>query len=87
MLTGEALGAAIETARVAKGVSKAEMARHFGVRPPSIQGLQPGETLVHPVTGFQVCSVHSIDDSAMVSSPRSVRRRSDGLCLILGIAY
>lgn len=38
MLTGEKLGAAIESARIKKGVSKAELARAFGVKPPSIQG-------------------------------------------------
>ena len=38
MLTGEKLGAAIEAARIKKGISKAEMARHFGVKPPSVQG-------------------------------------------------
>ncbi|MTI72559.1 MAG: helix-turn-helix transcriptional regulator [Stenotrophomonas sp.] len=38
MLKGEKLGAAIEAARIKKGISKAEMARHFGVKPPSVQG-------------------------------------------------
>lgn len=38
MLTGTELGRAIEAARIKKGVSKKEMADHFGVKPPSIQG-------------------------------------------------
>ena len=38
MLTGKKLGDAIEKARVRKGVSKADLAREFGVKPPSIQG-------------------------------------------------
>lgn len=38
MLTGKELGRAIESARVKKGVSKAELARAFGVKPPSVQG-------------------------------------------------
>lgn len=38
MLTGVELGAAIDAARVAKGVSKADMARHFNVKPPSVTG-------------------------------------------------
>lgn len=37
MLTGKELGKAIEAARQMKGVTKAEFARHFGVKPPSIQ--------------------------------------------------
>lgn len=37
MLTGKALGDAIAVAVERKGVSKAELARHFGVKPPSIQ--------------------------------------------------
>lgn len=38
MLTGVELGAAIEAARVTKGVSKADMARQFNVKPPSVNG-------------------------------------------------
>jgi hypothetical protein len=38
MLTGPALGEAIEAARAKKGVTKKAMADHFGVEPPSIQG-------------------------------------------------
>ncbi|WP_055100658.1 LexA family transcriptional regulator [Alloalcanivorax xenomutans] len=38
MLKGEKLGAAIEAARKKKGVTKAELAREFGVKPPSVQG-------------------------------------------------
>lgn len=38
MLTGKELGQAIDKARKLKGVSKADMARHFDVKPPSIQG-------------------------------------------------
>ncbi|USW94202.1 S24 family peptidase [Pseudomonas proteolytica] len=38
MLTGPELGAAIEAARIAKGVSKKELADDFSVKPPSIQG-------------------------------------------------
>lgn len=38
MLTGKKLGDAIEKARVRKGVTKADLARQFGVQPPSIQG-------------------------------------------------
>jgi hypothetical protein len=37
MLTGKELGAAIEAARVKKGVTKRALAEHFGVRPPSVQ--------------------------------------------------
>jgi hypothetical protein len=37
MLTGPALGAAIESARKLKGVTKKAMADAFGVKPPSIQ--------------------------------------------------
>jgi hypothetical protein len=37
MLTGQELGAAIEAARVKKGVTKKAMADHFEVSPPSIQ--------------------------------------------------
>lgn len=37
MLTGVELGAAIESARKLKGVTKVAMASHFGVKPPSIQ--------------------------------------------------
>ena len=37
MLTGPALGAAIEAARLKKPVSKRELAEHFGVKPPSVQ--------------------------------------------------
>lgn len=37
MLTGEKLGAAIRDAIQKKGVSKAAVATHFGVKPPSIQ--------------------------------------------------
>ncbi|WP_338919245.1 S24 family peptidase [Pseudomonas silesiensis] len=38
MLTGPELGAAIEAARIAKGVSKKKIADDFLVKPPSIQG-------------------------------------------------
>lgn len=38
LLTGKELGAAIESARLEKGLSKAEMAKIFGVAPPSVQG-------------------------------------------------
>ena len=38
MLTGKDLGAAIESARLAKGVSKKKLAEDFGVAPPSVQG-------------------------------------------------
>ena len=38
MLTGKELGAAIESARLAKGVSKKKLAEDFGVAPPSVQG-------------------------------------------------
>lgn len=38
MLTGTDLGAAIEAARIAKGVSKKKLADDFSVKPPSIQG-------------------------------------------------
>lgn len=37
MLSGERLGKAIDTAIRLKGVSKAAVARHFGVKPPSVQ--------------------------------------------------
>lgn len=37
MLTGETLGAAIKAAINLKGVSKVEVAQHFGVKPPSVQ--------------------------------------------------
>jgi phage repressor protein C with HTH and peptisase S24 domain len=37
MLTGEQLGSAIEAAIKLKGVTKKEVAAHFGVQPPSIQ--------------------------------------------------
>lgn len=37
MLTGSELGAAIDAARVKKGMTKKALADHFGVRPPSIQ--------------------------------------------------
>jgi len=37
MLTGTELGAAIEAARIKKGVSKAALAAAFGVKPPSVQ--------------------------------------------------
>lgn len=38
MLTGPDLGAAIEAARIAKGVSKKGLADDFQVKPPSVQG-------------------------------------------------
>lgn len=38
MLTGKELGAAIEAARLAKGVSKKKLAEDFSVKPPSVQG-------------------------------------------------
>lgn len=37
MLTGEKLGQAIAQAIAMKGVTKAAVARHFGVKPPSVQ--------------------------------------------------
>jgi hypothetical protein len=37
MLNGPELGAAIEAARIKKGVTKVAMAEYFGVQPPSIQ--------------------------------------------------
>jgi transcriptional regulator with XRE-family HTH domain len=37
MLTGPALGQAIEAARIKKGLSKKALADYFGVKPPSIQ--------------------------------------------------
>lgn len=37
MLTKAALGAAIEAARIKKGVTKKQLAEHFGVKPPSVQ--------------------------------------------------
>jgi Peptidase S24-like/Helix-turn-helix len=37
MLTKAALGAAIEAARIKKGVTKQELAQQFGVKPPSVQ--------------------------------------------------
>lgn len=37
MLTGSDLGAAIERARLLKGITKAELAQVMGVRPPSVQ--------------------------------------------------
>lgn len=36
MLTGKELGEAIKTAIEKKGVAKAAVARHFGVKPPSV---------------------------------------------------
>jgi hypothetical protein len=36
MLTGKQFGVAIATAIRKKGVSKADVARHFGIKPPSI---------------------------------------------------
>lgn len=38
MLTGKELGAAIEAARLAKGISKKKLADDFEVKPPSVQG-------------------------------------------------
>lgn len=38
MLTGPELGAAIDAARIAKGVSKKQLADDFSVKPPSVQG-------------------------------------------------
>ncbi|WP_443692035.1 hypothetical protein ACRZ5O_22665 [Pseudomonas protegens] len=38
MLTGKELGDAIESARIAKGVSKKKLADDFGVAAPSVQG-------------------------------------------------
>lgn len=38
MLTGQELGAAIESARIKKGVSKKKLADVFNVAPPSVQG-------------------------------------------------
>lgn len=37
MLTGADLGRAIDAARIAKGLSRADLARAFGVRPQSVQ--------------------------------------------------
>lgn len=38
MLKGEQLGAAIDAARIKKGLSKKALADHFKVKPPSVQG-------------------------------------------------
>lgn len=38
MLKGEQLGAAIDAARIKKGLSKKALADHFNVKPPSVQG-------------------------------------------------
>ncbi len=38
MLTGQELGAAIESARLKKGITKKKLADDFGVKPPSVQG-------------------------------------------------
>lgn len=38
MLTGKELGAAIKAAIKKKGVTNADVARHFGIKPPSVQG-------------------------------------------------
>lgn len=38
MLKGKELGAAIDAARVEKGITKAQLAQHFGVKPPSVHG-------------------------------------------------
>lgn len=38
MLTGEKLGEALAAAIRMKGVSKADVARHFDIKPPSVQG-------------------------------------------------
>src|SRR3989304_5554330 len=38
MLTGKELGKAIAAAILMKGVSNADVARHFRVKPPSVQG-------------------------------------------------
>jgi transcriptional regulator with XRE-family HTH domain len=38
MLAGKQLGDAIEKARIAKGISKKQLADEFGVKPPSVQG-------------------------------------------------
>ncbi|WP_455893700.1 helix-turn-helix domain-containing protein [Pseudomonas palmensis] len=38
MLTGEELGAAIESARLKKNITKLKLAEDFGVKPPSVQG-------------------------------------------------
>lgn len=38
MLTGQLLGDAIRAAIVKKGVKPADVARHFGIKPPSVQG-------------------------------------------------
>lgn len=38
MLKGKDLGAAIDAARIAKGVSKVDLAKEFGVSPPSVHG-------------------------------------------------
>jgi hypothetical protein len=38
MLSGTELGAAIEAARIAKNISKADLARQFQVKGPSVQG-------------------------------------------------
>lgn len=38
MLTGAELGKAIESALTLKGVSKADLARHFKIKPPSVSG-------------------------------------------------
>lgn len=38
MLMGKELGAAIDAARIAKGISKVDLAQQFGVTPPSVHG-------------------------------------------------
>lgn len=38
MLNGKELGAAIDAARVAMGITKAELAEQMGVKAPSVQG-------------------------------------------------
>jgi hypothetical protein len=37
-----------------------------------VKCLQPGETLLQPVVGFQVASVHSIDDPRPMVSPFAI---------------
>lgn len=38
MLTGKELGDAIDAARIAKGISKVDLGKQFGVKPPSVHG-------------------------------------------------
>lgn len=53
MLTGPALGQAIEKAIKKKGVTKAAVARHFGITPPSVQDwIKFGRVGKHHIAGL-----------------------------------